>query len=111
MEIIVAVIVPIIAALAGWVTGWALRKAGLDPAMQVKAIEIVRDAVLRAEGLALNSAKKIKGGEKMHAALAMADQIASYNPQIAAYVRAHGERLAESILSSSLTPHDMTPGR
>lgn len=113
MDIVTAIVLPIIAAFLSWVVLRAGRsvakRLGMDPDLAVTAAEIVRSAVLRSEDMASRMAGKITGGEKMRAALAYVELVADDLPDLQEYLQKNAEKLAERILRSSLTPDDMTP--
>jgi hypothetical protein len=109
MDTLIMLIMPIIAALAAWLVATILRKAGLSPEATVRAVELVRAGVMRAEAAAAGMASKVRGPDKMAAALAFIDRQAQDHPDLAPYLRSHAQALAERILRSTLTPDSVTP--
>lgn len=109
METIITILAPSLALVIGALVGWLLKKWGLDPAVVVKATELVQSAVMRVEETAKRQAAKIPAPQKLKAALSLLNTTAAAHPEVADYLRKNATAMVERVLHSSLTPDEMTP--
>jgi hypothetical protein len=109
MELIVALLLPVAAALGALAASWLAKKLRLSPELQAQAVDLVREGVMRAEGVATSLGNKLTSGEKMQAAMSFIDSHARENPRLREYLLHNAQALAEYILRSGMTPETMTP--
>jgi hypothetical protein len=113
MELLITIAIPLVGALIVWIISKILPKLKLSIDTQIKVLEIVRSAVLRVEDTAIEYAKtagkKMPSDTKLMMCLNFIDNAVKEYPEIEKYIRGKERELVERLISSSLTPIELSP--